>query len=149
MKKTTIAAMLLLPGLFFAQKDQKVPVDDAGLGKLFPDCMLSGSICNLFPKDERPETANANTIKRTENSFDLEIRKSTFSSEKQKAMLGKELSEIREGEVIFLQLEKDFIADPILLQALDIDENYRTVAAGSYPVVISEEFLTIRLTLTD
>lgn len=149
MKKTIFAAMLLLPGLLFAQKDQKIPIDDAGLGKLFPDCIAVGRVCNLFPKEGKAEDANANAIKTRENAFDLEIRRETFSSEKQTAMFGKELSEIRPGETVLFSLEKDLPIDSVFLEAVDIDRKYRIIPAGSYAVEILEEFIIIHLSLTD
>ena len=64
MKKILYLPALLFSGISLAQSGSSpgISIDDNGLGKQFPDCLLSGSICKLFPTNQDPKSSNANAL---------------------------------------------------------------------------------------
>ena len=72
-------AVVFWHGISFSQNNtHKIAIDDNGLGKQFPDCMMSGSVCNLFPTGANPKLSVANAFKTGEISFSIEIKKTAI-----------------------------------------------------------------------
>lgn len=145
MKKILYLPALLFSGLSFAQGNPKVAIDDNGLGKQFPDCLLSGSVCKLFTTGQDPKTSNANAYKTGENSFCIGIRKATISEEKQIAILGKALKDINSGENLTFRINNPYTVEQDFLKAININASHAVVAAGNYPIEITAEYILIRL----
>jgi len=147
MKKILYIPALLFSGLSLAQSspNPKVAIDDNGLGRQFPDCLLSGSVCKLFTTDQDPKTSNANAYKTGENSFCIGIRKATISEEKQIAIMGKALKDVNSGESLTFRINTPYTVEQDFLKAININSPNAVIAAGSYPIEINAEYILIRL----
>ncbi len=149
MKKLLFITVLFWSGIIYSQNSpKKIAIDDNGLGKQFPDCHLSGSICKLFPTGDDPETSLANAFKTSEKSFSIEIRKNSMSEEKQIALLGKTIKNINGNEKFFLQINTPFLVDSSFLSLLNIPSSNNTIAVGNYPIKVGAEYLVIHLALS-
>lgn len=149
MKKSIFIIALFWSAIVFSQNTQKkLAIDDNGLGKQFPDCMLTGSICKLFATGNDIKTSAANAFKTSDKSFSIEIRKSTMSEEKQIAILGKTLKSIDENEKFFLNINAPFLVESSFLDVLNIPTSNNTIAIGNYPIEIGAEYLLIKLALS-
>ncbi|MFY8187139.1 MAG: hypothetical protein ACOVLC_04190 [Flavobacterium sp.] len=150
MKNNLLAAILLLPGLFFAQTEnsfKKVSLNDSGIGYQFPECMRAGSVCNLFPKDSTANEDKVMAFKISANSFGIEIKNSFLTDEKQIAILGKLIRSFTKNEPVLTFIDTDYPMPIELLRALDINLALNTIKAGSYPVVISENHIVLKFEL--
>lgn len=149
MKKLTFIVALFWSGIIFSQNIQnKIAIDDNGLGKQFPDCLLSGSICKLFPTGDDPETSRANAFKTGEKSFSIEIRKNKMSEEKQIALLGKTIKTINGNEKFFLNIDTPFLIESSFLDLLNIPSTNNIIAVGNYPIKVGTEYLFINIPLS-
>jgi hypothetical protein len=151
MKKNMLAAMLLLPGLFFAQSHEnptKVALNENGIGHQFPECMRSGPVCDLFPKDSNPKDSKVSAYKTSNTSVVIEISNEFLSEEKQLAVLGRLIRDIPKSERVTVPMEIDFPISAELLRALNMDVSLNTIKAGSYPVEIADTHLLLRFELS-
>lgn len=143
-------AVVFWHGISFSQNNtHKIAIDDNGLGKQFPDCMMSGSVCNLFPTGANPKLSVANAFKTGEISFSIEIKKTAISEEKQIAILGKLLKNINNGESVFFSITAPFIVEKSFLQLLEISPSNNIITVGNYPIEITAEYIIIKLSLSD
>lgn len=150
MKKSLFAAILLSPGLFFAQShtgNNKVSIKETSIGYAFPECMRAGPICELFPNDASQTSSNVTAYKGEGNVLVIEINSAVLNQEKQIALLGKLLSEVRENEKHLSRIEKDIPIAPQLLRDLNIDGNLNTIKAGSYLVEIIGHLILLKVEL--
>lgn len=149
MKKILYLPALLFSGMLLAQSNPPtISIDDNGLGKQFPDCLLSGSVCKLFPTNQDPKSSNANAYKTGESSFCIGIKKTALTEEKQIALLGKALRNIHPGETITFKISTPYTVEHDFLKAIKISTAKDIVTAGNYPVEINSEYVLIKLTLS-
>lgn len=150
MKKTVFAAMLLLPGLSFAQNSTpKVPLNENGIGYQFPECMRAGPVCDLFPQNPpQPKNARIMAYKSGASSLTIEISNDFLTEEKQLAIIGKLLKDVRSNEQVQARMDANFPVSTELLQALNIDATLNTIKMGSYPVEIAEKHILLKFELT-
>jgi|GEM_PF-3055768 len=150
MKKTVFAAMLLLPGLTFAQNSTtKVPLDENGIGYQFPECMRAGPVCDLFPQNPPPpKNARIMAYKTGPSSLTIEISNDFLSEEKQVAIIGKLLKDVKANEEVKTRMEVNFPVSSELLKALNIDANLNTIKMGNYPVELAEKHILLKFELT-
>lgn len=150
MKKILYLPALLFSGISLAQSGSSpsISIDDNGLGKQFPDCLLSGSICKLFPTNQDPKSSNANAYKTGESSFCIGIKKTAMTEDKQVALLGKALKNVNPGDAITFRIPASYTVEHYFLKAINLSTAKDIVAAGSYPVEINSEYVLIKLTLS-
>lgn len=150
MKKILYLPALLFSGISLAQSSPPptISIDENGLGKQFPDCLLSGSVCKLFPTNQDPKSSNANAYKTGEGSFCIGIKKTALTEEKQIALLGKALKNIHPGDNITFRMSTPYTVEHDFLKAISLSTAKDIVAAGSYPVEINSEYVLIKLTLS-
>lgn len=152
MKKILYIPVLLLSGISYAQSgsnsDTKIAIDDNGLGKQFPDCLLSGSVCKLFLTGQDPKISNANAFKTGEKSFSIGVKKATISEEKQIALLGKKLKDVHSGENLTFRVDVPYAVEHDFLNAISISTSNSVIRVGNYPIEINDEYILIKLSLT-
>lgn len=150
MKKILYLSALLFSGMSLAQSGTSpgISIDDNGLGKQFPDCLLSGSVCKLFPTNQDPKNSNAKAYKTGESSFCIGIKKTALTEEKQIALLGKALKDIHPRENISFWMPAPYAVEHDFLKAISLSTAQDIVATGSYPVEINAEYVLIKLTLS-
>lgn len=150
MKKILYLPTLLFSGILLAQSSNSpsISIDDNGLGKQFPDCLLSGSVCKLFPTNQDPKNSNANAYKTGESSFCIGIKKTALTEEKQIALLGKALKNIHPGENITFRISTPYTVEHDFLKAINLSTVKDIVTTGNYPVEINSEYVLIKLTLS-
>jgi len=150
MKKTVFAAMLLLPGLSFAQNGTpKIPLDENGIGYQFPECMRAGPVCDLFPQNPPPtKSARIMAYKSGASSLTIEISNDFLTEEKQVAIIGKLLKDVKPNEEVKARMDVNFPVSPELLKALNIDATLNTIKMGSYPVELAEKHILLKFELT-
>ena len=147
MKKSLIATLLLSPGLFFAQFQSnsiKVSIDENGIGYQFPNCISASSVCGLFPKDNSPKDSKVMAYRSNGTTLILQINKDFLTDEKQVAVMGKLLRDIKENEEIMSRMDVDFPLSSEFLRALNIDKSLNTIKAGNYPVQITEQHILLQ-----
>lgn len=150
MKKILYISALLFSGISFAQSGPpKISIDDNGLGKQFPDCLLSGTVCKLFPTNQDPKSSNANAYKTGENSFCIGIKKATISEEKQIAILGKTLNNIHSGENLTFRINTPYTVEQDFLKAINMSTSRTVIAPGNYPIEINAEYILIKLSVSE
>lgn len=74
----------------------------------------------------------------------LQINKDFLTDEKQVAVMGKLLRDIKENEEIMSRMDVDFPLSSEFLRALNIDKSLNTIKAGNYPVQITEQHILLQ-----
>ncbi len=150
MKNSIFAAILLLPVLFFAQSQTnmiKVSLNETTFGFAYPDCQRAGPFCEVFSKEASHTSSNVIAFRGEANLLVIEINKDFLTDEKQRAILGKLLKDVRENEEIKTSIEIDIPLSVEVLRALNIEEHLNTIKAGYYPVEIAEKQIVMKLAL--
>ena len=150
MKNSIFAAILLLPGLFFAQSQNntiKVSLNETTFGFAYPDCQRAGPFCEIFPDDKSQTNSNIIAYRGQDNLLVIEINKDFFTHEKQLAIMGKLLKDVRENEEVKTRIEIDIPLSVEVLRALNIYEHLNTIKAGYYPIEIAEKQIVMKLEL--
>lgn len=137
MKISLFVALLLSPGLLFAQKIEKSTDQyTASRGEGYGNCTGSkGNICGF----EKMENSAIVLSKETSSQLKISIDLSKISDEEQLGWLGKPLKEIRPNEEISFLQEFKIPLDADLVRALNLEANYFFIAPGNYKMTVTQE----------
>lgn len=144
MKKIFYAAFLMLPGIFFAQKNLDA---DFKNGRQGADCRGRGA-CSLSVSNTSTGSNSATAQKVSDNSFSLLVKRSTLTPDDEINMLGKPISEFASNEKATFLMEEALLIDGQTLANLGLNQNYKTIRAAEYPVTLTSETIVIVFTLS-
>ena len=135
---------------FFAQSQTnftKLSLNETTFGFAYPDCQRAGPFGELFPKEANQTISNVIAYRGEANVLVIEINKDFLTHEKQLAIMGKLLKDIRENEEAKTSTEIDIPLSVEVLRDLNIDEHLHTIKAGYYPIEIAEKQIVMKLEL--
>lgn len=114
-------------------------------------CNGGSSICSIVPdplnRTQDSNMKNFTAFKTTENSIVLELYTNTLEKDDQIKFFGKEYSKISSTEELVFIQEEDYEFSNDALSYLNIDNKYKYLKKGRYPIIVVDDKVQVKLTL--
>jgi len=139
MKNYICTIIFCLPFFTFSQnkvRNSSVDVDITWDGR---QCRGTNGICDISETSSNKASNYTATIDDTEGTITFVIDRSLLSVEEETKIISKSLGDLLNTDELLYALEYDF--------NFNLDDRELQIAAGNYPIILTEETITITFNL--